>query len=88
MAGLSSVSVAVSRELILQIVAVGDDNDLEAAQLFTPAHFANQEDHRQALARSLRVPDDAAASVVLAVLSPRLAVRRRSTALRTARNCW
>ena len=56
------------RELALQVLAVGDDDDLEAPQLRVRAHLAHQEHHGQALARALGVPDDAAALVVLAVL--------------------
>ena len=60
-------------ELLLQVGAVGDDDDLEGPQHRIGAHRPHQEHHGQALARALGVPDDAAAAVVLAVLSPRLA---------------
>ena len=55
-------------ELALQVVAVGHHHHLEAAQQRVGAELAHQEHHRQALARALGVPDDAAAPVVLAVL--------------------
>ena len=61
------------RQLLLEVLAVGDDHDLEAAQGGHRPHLPHEEHHRQALARPLRVPDDAAAPVVLAVLLAGLA---------------
>src|SRR5690606_30914691 len=63
-------------ELLLQVLPVGDDDDLEAPELRDAPHLPDEEDHRQALSRALRVPDDPAAPVALAVLAPRLAVQQ------------
>lgn len=54
-------------QLLLQLDAVGDGDDLEAAQFGQRAHLAHQEDHCQALAGALCVPDDAAALIGLAM---------------------
>ena len=59
-------------ELALKVGAVRDRNDLEPAKLGQRPHLPDQEDHRQALARALGVPHDAAATIELAVLEPRL----------------
>ena len=61
------------RKLLLQIPPVRDEDDLEAAQVGVGPHLPHQEDHRQALPAALRVPDDAATPVQLAVLDARLA---------------
>ena len=56
------------RELLFEVGAVGDDDNLEAPQRRVCAQLAHQEHHRQALAGTLRVPDDAAAAVVFPIL--------------------
>ena len=61
-------------ELLLKVLAVRNRDHLEPPKLRAGPHLANQEDHREALPGSLRVPDDAAAPVVLAILKSCLAV--------------
>ena len=46
-------------ELLLQVFAVVDQADLVILQVVAHAQLADHEDHRERLARSLRVPDDA-----------------------------
>ena len=46
-------------KLVLQIGAVVDEADLVILEVVAHAQLADHEDHRQRLARSLRVPDDA-----------------------------
>ena len=84
----SPESLGGRRELLLQVGPVGDDDDLEGPQHRVRAHRADQEDHREGLARALGVPDEAAAAVALAVVRRVLPVRSRCSARPTARYCW
>ena len=52
-----------AEELVVQIVAVGDDDDGRVLQLGLGDDLAGVEGHRQALAAALRVPDHADAPV-------------------------
>ena len=60
-------------KLPLQVGAVGDQHDLEPAQIGVAAHGPDQEHHGEALARPLGVPDDPAAAVDMAVHWPGVA---------------
>src|SRR5688500_9295786 len=60
-------------ELLFEVGAVGDDDDLEALEVRQGAKLADEKDHGEALAGPLGVPDDAAALVHLAVLVAGLA---------------
>ena len=55
-------------KLRLQVLAVGDHDDFEAPQIRLGAQLPDQKHHRQAFARALGMPDDAAPAVVFAVL--------------------
>ena len=61
-------------QLLLEVVAVGDQHDLEAPQVGVAAHRPDQEHHRQALARPLGVPHDSAPAVDVAVERPSVAL--------------
>ncbi len=50
-------------KLVVQVVAVGDDHQRRVGHLRRPYERAGQHQHRQALPRALRVPDDAALAV-------------------------
>ena len=52
-----------AKELVVEVVAVGKDNDRRVCHLWVEDHPARVEDHGEALARSLRVPDYSSASV-------------------------
>src|SRR5437867_3958672 len=52
-----------AKELIVKIVAVGDDNDCRILHCGMHHNATRIECHRQTLARALRVPDDANASI-------------------------
>ena len=74
-----------AEELVVQVVAVGDDDDRRVPHRRVQDHAARIEGHRQALARPLGVPDDADAPV--ARLAPGL--RARLVAPRASRlTCW
>src|SRR5438128_487493 len=55
-------------KLPLEILPISDDHDLELPKGRNGPHLPDEEDHREALAGPLRVPDDATASVVLSIL--------------------
>ena len=66
-AGVQEVPV----DLSVQIVAVGDDHEREVARLFAE-DLAGVEDHREALARTLRVPEHAELALQFLSLEERL----------------
>ena len=87
-ARVSPVRASVSESCFCRSLRSVTTTTLKRRSVRTGPHLAHQEDHGQALARSLGVPDDAAAPVVLAVLCRVLPLSRRSTACWTARYCW
>ena len=52
-----------AEELIVEVVAVGDHDDGRVLHRRVQDHASRVEGHREALARALRVPDDAHASI-------------------------
>ena len=54
-----------AEELVVEVVAVGEHDDRRVLHRRVQDHAAGIEGHRQALARALRVPDDADAPVAL-----------------------
>ena len=52
-----------AEELVVQVVAVGDNHQRRICHLGMPNHFAGVEGHRQTLSASLRVPNDANAAI-------------------------
>ncbi|KPH88510.1 hypothetical protein GLUCOINTEAF2_0203792 [Komagataeibacter intermedius AF2] len=60
-------------QLSLQVLAVSDHEHLELPQGQIRAHLANHEHHGQTFARALRVPDDTATAIILAILHQCLA---------------
>ena len=68
-----------AEKLVVEIVAVGEDDDGRVLHRRVQDHAAGVEGHRQALAGALRVPDDADAPVaeVAARLAPRLVLPKR-----------
>ena len=55
-----------AEELVVEVVAVGEDDDGRVLHRRLARDHAGVEGHRQALARALRVPDDADAAVAAA----------------------
>ena len=72
-----------AEELVVEVVAVGEDDDGRVRHRRVQDDAAGVEGHRQALARALRVPDDADAPV--ARLAARPLARRRSRPRRLPR---
>src|SRR4029434_5394571 len=68
-------------ELPFEIGTVGDQHHLEAVEPRHHAHLTHEEDHAEALAGALRVPDDPAALVTIGALRARATILQAGNSL-------